>query len=211
MYKVMPIENFARFIADNLTMSNSFDFYDRWDVAKNPFGPVGTDAYNVKAELVNGVMHVIANAYGGGAPYCYCARNTLADLIIKECFVKDFTRYLSDATKSATVIVYTYAKAVVQGMEKKADICLSLIDFARLVWDHIDEKRMYAFSKYPDGNPVFAAKLVNVAESNMLICNDPNGSTLWWCEMADDTLGTMMNTFVAFLKRVGFHSVYIQN
>lgn len=209
MYKVLTLEEVATFIADNITTSISFDFYDHWDTKANPDGPVGVDAYNCKAELVNGVVHIVANAYGGGAPYCYCASRTFFGPARLE-FIHSFVNYLKAATESKTVVLNTEAIPVGYEREEDGDISMRPSEFARLVWDCIEKKRSYAFSKYPCGHDVHRVKLINVAEAEMIVCNNASGSCLWWCELADDTLEEKMNSFALFLKSAGFHRLYLR-
>lgn len=209
MYKVLTLEEFAVFIADNITTSISFDFYDHWDTNKNPDGPVGVDAYNCKAELVNGVVHIVANAYGGGAPFCYCASRAFWGPARSE-FIQSFVEYLKNATNSETVVMCTYSLPVNYEGEGDGDVYMNPIDFARLVWDCIEKKRSYAFAKAPNTNNLFRIKLVNVAESQMMICNDNHGCCLWWCEITDETLDERIREFAMFLKNAGFHSVYLR-
>lgn len=209
MYKTVSLHEFASYVADNITTAVSYDFYDRWDTEKNPDGPLGLDAYNCKAELVNGVVHIVANAYGGGAPFCYCANRAFWGPARNE-FVQCFVEYLKAATNSETVVMCTRGLPVSCEGEGDGDVYMSPIDFARLVWDCIEKKRSYAFAKAPNTNNLFRIKLINVAESQMMICNDNHGCCLWWCEITDETLDGKIREFAAFLKSAGFHSVYLR-
>lgn len=209
MYKVLSLGEFASFIADNITTSISFDFYDRWDTDKDPDGPVGIDAYNCKAELVNGVVHIVANAYGGGAPYCHCANRTFYGPA-RSIFIRDFVKYLKSVTKSDTIVLNAQALPVNYESEGEGDVYMRPIEFVRLVWDCIEREKFYTFAKHPNGRDFYRIKLVDVAGSQMMICNDTKGTCLWWCEISDDTLDNKMNEFATFLNKAGFTNVYLR-
>lgn len=89
MIKKMTVEEFSKFIWDNIDEGVGFDFYEEFDEKSED----ASGSYRVEGIRFADAMMVLANWYGGGGAYfCY---ETEWDNDPGE-FINEFAHYLTD-------------------------------------------------------------------------------------------------------------------